>query len=93
MLPPITVGCPSSPRSYADGAHKFWSGYFTSRPALKGMVRDASAVFGAARVLQSLAGVRAFGAVGALPQLQIFEEAMGVLQARRPRRRPNPGPA
>lgn len=24
---------------YADGAHKFWTGYFTSRPALKGYER------------------------------------------------------
>ena len=24
---------------YADGPHQFWSGYFTSRPALKGYVR------------------------------------------------------
>ena len=30
---------------YADGAHQFWSGYFTSRPALKGYVRTNNLLF------------------------------------------------
>ena len=40
---------------YADGPHQFWSGYFTSRPALKGYVRDVSALFGTVRAAQSIA--------------------------------------
>jgi len=27
---------------YADGAHAFWTGYFVSRVALKGFVKDMS---------------------------------------------------
>jgi alpha-mannosidase len=37
---------------YSDGLHSMWSGYFTSRPALKGYVRDTTSVFAAARQLQ-----------------------------------------
>jgi lysosomal alpha-mannosidase len=29
---------------YADGAHDYWTGYFTSRPTWKGLVRQASAI-------------------------------------------------
>ena len=29
---------------YADGAHKFWTGYFTSRAALKGYVRETNSI-------------------------------------------------
>ncbi len=38
--------------SYADGPHSYWTGYFTSRPALKGYVRDTSSFHQAARQLQ-----------------------------------------
>ena len=27
---------------YADGAHAYWTGYFASRPLLKGFERDSS---------------------------------------------------
>jgi len=29
---------------YADGPHAYWTGYFTSRPTLKGYVRDCNNV-------------------------------------------------
>jgi hypothetical protein len=63
---------------YADGAHAFWSGYFSSRPALKGYVRDSSAVFQAAKQLQALTG----GAPDMTPAnpLYLLERAMGVTQ-------------
>jgi hypothetical protein len=31
------------PHSYASGPHTYWTGYFTSRAALKGYVRESSA--------------------------------------------------
>jgi hypothetical protein len=34
---------------YADNAHSFWTGYFTSRVALKGFVKDFSRYAQAAR--------------------------------------------
>lgn len=37
---------------YADGPHQFWTGYFTSRPALKRYVRESGAFF---RIAQQLA--------------------------------------
>jgi hypothetical protein len=63
---------------YADGAHAMWSGYFTSRPALKGYVRDTSAVHQAARQAQF------FGArpadMGPTNPLFRMERAIGVTQ-------------
>jgi len=41
---------------YADGDHSYWSGYFSSRPALKRLVRIASGYFASARQLALLAG-------------------------------------
>ena len=40
-----------------DGGHSYWSGYFTSRPALKRQVRMASNLLNAARQLEVLSGV------------------------------------
>ena len=65
---------------YADGPHQFWTGYFTSRPALKGYVRSTSAVFGAARIAQALAGAKNRTAAGGIERLQTLEEALGVAQ-------------
>ena len=36
--------------------HNMWSGYFTSRPALKGFVRESSSYLQSARQLQALTG-------------------------------------
>ena len=71
---------------YADGAHKFWTGYFTSRPALKRYIRANSAFLNAARQAQAIgtaAGARGAGArggAGAAGELEAFAEAMGVAQ-------------
>ena len=43
---------------YADGPHQFWTGYFTSRPALKGYVRASSSWFNAVRQAQAFAAAR-----------------------------------
>eukprot|EP00930_Biecheleria_cincta_P010286 TRINITY_DN1122_c3_g1_i1.p1 TRINITY_DN1122_c3_g1~~TRINITY_DN1122_c3_g1_i1.p1 ORF type:complete len:1002 (-),score=168.48 TRINITY_DN1122_c3_g1_i1:36-3041(-) len=63
---------------YADGAHQFWTGYFTSRPALKRYVRDSSAF------LQIMKHIRVVGGA-VLPAmddagLEKLAEAMGVAQ-------------
>lgn len=62
---------------YADGPHQFWTGYFTSRPALKRYVRENVALFNSMRQLQALAQG---GGADPLAQLQTFEEALGVAQ-------------
>ncbi|KAI3665362.1 hypothetical protein L6452_43986 [Arctium lappa] len=41
---------------YADGEDAYWTGYFTSRPALKGYIRSLSGYYLAARQLEYLAG-------------------------------------
>ena len=37
---------------YADEPHAVWSGYFTSRPALKGYVRSSSNILQSCRQLE-----------------------------------------
>ena len=34
---------------YASDPHAYWTGYFTSRPALKGMIRQANSLLQAAK--------------------------------------------
>jgi hypothetical protein len=41
---------------YADGANNYWTGYFTSRPALKRYVRDMSAYLQVVRQLEVFTG-------------------------------------
>jgi len=43
----------------ADNAHHYWSGYFTSRPALKRQVRFATNTLAAARQLEVVSGITA----------------------------------
>ena len=64
----------------ANEAHAYWSGYFTSRPALKGYVRTASAIFGTTRLAQALAAAKNESKVGGAERLQLLEEALGVSQ-------------
>ena len=59
---------------YADGPHQFWTGYFTSRPAWKRMVRSASAAF------QSLRQLGALGGSAAQPDLAQLEQALALAQ-------------
>lgn len=63
---------------YASGPHAVWSGYFTTRPGLKGYVRDSSVVFTAARQLQALAAPPADN--GPTNALYLLESALGVAQ-------------
>jgi alpha-mannosidase len=44
---------------YADGPHRYWTGYFTSRPALKRLVRESSGFLQAARQIEVAGGVTA----------------------------------
>lgn len=43
----------------ADNAHHYWSGYFTSRPALKRQVRFATNTLAAARQMEVVSGITA----------------------------------
>jgi hypothetical protein len=63
---------------YASDPHQVWSGYFTSRPALKGYVRDTSALFAAARLLQAWAAPPAD--TGFSNPLWLLESGLGVAQ-------------
>lgn len=77
----LTQTGPCSCDSYADGPHKFWTGYFTSRPALKRYVRTCSGDFTAFRQAHALAAVGGAGGVSpGTAQLQPFEEAIGLAQ-------------
>lgn len=58
---------------YADGPHMFWSGYSTSRPALKRFVRETSAFLQVARQVAALSGSTG-------KDLEPLARAMGVLQ-------------
>jgi hypothetical protein len=70
-----------------DNGHAYWTGYFTSRPALKRYIRANSAFLNAVRQAQAIgtaAGARVAGArggAGAAGELEAFAEAMGVASA------------
>lgn len=59
---------------YADCPHCYWTGYFTSRPALKRYVRVSSAYLNVARQMDGVLN-RANGSA-----LELFAEAVGVCQ-------------
>ena len=68
---------------YADGPHKFWTGYFTSRPALKRYIRRGSAFFSAVRQAEALANAGTSNTAASSANaaaLELFEEALGVVQ-------------
>ncbi|XP_071696221.1 alpha-mannosidase-like [Rutidosis leptorrhynchoides] len=60
---------------YADGKDSYWTGYFTSRPALKGYIRSLSGYYLAARQLEYLAGRRTVG-----PTTYSLGDALGITQ-------------
>ncbi|XP_022775428.1 alpha-mannosidase-like [Durio zibethinus] len=60
---------------YADGQNAYWTGYFTSRPALKRFVRMLSGYYLAARQLEFLAGKRSDG-----PNTFSLGDALGIAQ-------------
>lgn len=59
---------------YASNNHSYWTGYFTSRPTLKGYVREANNFMQAVKQFSSLLGM------GQDSRLETLKEAMGVLQ-------------
>ncbi|XP_024975832.1 alpha-mannosidase [Cynara cardunculus var. scolymus] len=60
---------------YADDGDAYWTGYFTSRPALKGYIRSLSGYYLAARQLEYLAGRRTRG-----PNTFSLGDALGIAQ-------------
>ncbi|XP_018421620.1 PREDICTED: lysosomal alpha-mannosidase [Nanorana parkeri] len=65
---------------YADGAHMFWTGYFTSRPGFKGYERLSNNFLQVCNQLEALAGSAAIhGPYGTSSSLEL-RQAMGVAQ-------------
>ncbi|XP_057870116.2 alpha-mannosidase isoform X2 [Cryptomeria japonica] len=60
---------------YADHSNAYWTGYFTSRPALKGYVRKLSGFLQAAKQLEFLVGRNK-----RKPNTYSLEEAMAIVQ-------------
>ncbi|WOL03753.1 putative alpha-mannosidase [Canna indica] len=60
---------------YADRANGYWTGYFTSRPALKGYVRTLSSYYVAARQLEFLKGRTSSG-----PTTDSLGDALAIAQ-------------
>ncbi|CAH1413663.1 unnamed protein product [Lactuca virosa] len=60
---------------YADSGDSYWTGYFTSRPALKGYIRSLSGYYLASRQLEYLAGRRTKG-----PNTFSLGDALGIAQ-------------
>ncbi|XP_057965070.1 alpha-mannosidase [Malania oleifera] len=60
---------------YADSINAYWTGFFTSRPALKRYVRMLSGYYLAARQLEFLAGRRSSG-----PNTFSLGDALGIVQ-------------
>lgn len=60
---------------YADSLNAYWTGFFTSRPALKRYVRMLSGYYLAARQLEYLAGKRSNG-----PNTFSLADALGIAQ-------------
>nr|POF01591.1 putative alpha-mannosidase [Quercus suber] len=60
---------------YADRVNAYWTGYFTSRPALKGYVRMMSAYYLAARQLEFFKGRNKLG-----PNTDYLADALAIVQ-------------
>ena len=66
---------------YADYAHSYWSGYFSSRAQYKGFERMLMNQRGAAEILATQVDPKAFrNLTAALSAIQQFQEIMGVAQ-------------
>ncbi|XP_039250452.2 lysosomal alpha-mannosidase-like [Styela clava] len=69
---------------YADSPHQFWTGYFTSRPALKGYVRESNKLLQVCKQMEAL--TQGFSSSGkkqaktGTVSSQKLREAMGVAQ-------------
>lgn len=62
---------------YAHRPHSFWTGYFTSRPALKNMVRRANNYL---QVVRQLTAITDLGDQDTIDAIGVLERAMGVAQ-------------
>ena len=60
---------------YASDPHAYWSGYFTSRPTLKGMIRDANSNLQACKQVHAL-----YGGKDGDPRLDLAKRAVSVNQ-------------
>ncbi|KAI3813627.1 hypothetical protein L1987_18356 [Smallanthus sonchifolius] len=60
---------------YANNGDSYWTGYFTSRPALKGYIRSLSGYYLASRQLEYLVGRRNKG-----PNIFSLGDALGIAQ-------------
>ncbi|XP_044309624.1 lysosomal alpha-mannosidase isoform X2 [Varanus komodoensis] len=65
---------------YADGGHQFWTGYFTSRPALKGYERLSNNFLQVCNQLEVLAGKQANVGPYGSANSSVLRQAMGVAQ-------------
>ena len=62
---------------YASDPHKYWTGYYTSRPTLKGYIRESGSYLRAARQMDALLAPNTPGSPDAL---RLLAEAAGVAQ-------------
>uniref|UniRef100_A0ABM5FLY9 Alpha-mannosidase n=1 Tax=Pogona vitticeps TaxID=103695 RepID=A0ABM5FLY9_9SAUR len=65
---------------YADGPHQFWTGYFTSRPALKRYERLSNNFLQVCNQLEMLAGLQANMGPYGNANSSVLRQAMGVAQ-------------
>ncbi|XP_066472931.1 lysosomal alpha-mannosidase [Tiliqua scincoides] len=65
---------------YADGPHKFWTGYFTSRPALKRYERLSNNFLQVCNQLEVLAGAQANMGPYGVANSSVLRQAMGIAQ-------------
>ncbi|XP_067829073.1 lysosomal alpha-mannosidase [Heptranchias perlo] len=65
---------------YADGPHQFWTGYFTSRPALKRYERLSNNFLQVCNQLEVLAGLESHSGPYGVGDSSVLKKAMGVAQ-------------
>ena len=62
---------------YGSDAHSYWTGYFTSRPALKFMVREAGSLLQSCKQAASVLDRKGAAMEG---DISTLKEAMGIMQ-------------
>ncbi|GAM29188.1 hypothetical protein SAMD00019534_123640 [Acytostelium subglobosum LB1] len=65
---------------YADGPYSYWTGYFVSRPALKGYVRQTNALLHVTEQLMVTSQSSIPNVQSMFPQVEVLREAQGVAQ-------------
>lgn len=61
---------------YASGPHTYWTGYFTSRPAVKRFEREASTFLQTCKQIDAIAGLKP----GEMDKITVLRENLGVAQ-------------